>query len=74
MPKHQLDTIGLKCHEPILKLAAKAVDIESGDVLEVSGDCPFFEDEVRKWCERLNKRILAVDAEEGKKKKITIQF
>ncbi len=42
-----LNTLGKKCIQPILKIAVKAADIESGDILEVLGDCPTFEKDVR---------------------------
>ncbi|MEW6213685.1 MAG: sulfurtransferase TusA family protein [Nitrospirota bacterium] len=38
-----LDTLGLKCPQPVLKIAVKAADMQSGDILEVIGDCPTFE-------------------------------
>lgn len=40
---HRSDTVGLKCPQPVLKMAVKAPDIAPGDVLEVLGDCPTFE-------------------------------
>ena len=42
-----LDTIGLKCPQPILKIAVKAADMNLGDILEIIGDCPTFERDVR---------------------------
>jgi tRNA 2-thiouridine synthesizing protein A len=57
----QLDALGLKCPQPILKIAAKVPELTQGDILEVSGDCPTFEDDVRKWCERMKKTLLAVN-------------
>jgi len=69
-----LNTLGLKCPQPILKIAVKTVDIKSGDILEVIGDCPTFERDVRVWCERLGKVLLSVKHEGADKKKIQIQF
>ncbi len=37
-----LDTLGLKCPQPVLKIAVKAVNMKSGDILEVLGDCLTF--------------------------------
>jgi tRNA 2-thiouridine synthesizing protein A len=68
-----LDTFGLKCPQPILKIAVKAVDMKTGDILEVSGDCPTFERDVRVWCERLGKVFLSVK-KDGAKKTIQIRF
>ncbi len=69
-----LNTLGLKCPQPVLKIAVKAVDMKSGDILEVIGDCPTFERDVRVWCERLGKVLLSVKHEGADKKKIQIQF
>jgi len=69
-----LDTLGLKCPQPVLKIAVKAADMKSGDILEVLGDCPTFERDVRVWCERLGKVLLAIKDEGADKKRIQIQF
>lgn len=69
-----LDTLGLRCPQPVLKIAVKAPDMNSGDILEVLGDCPTFEKDVRTWCERLDKRLLSVKDEGEGKKRIQIQF
>ena len=69
-----LDTLGLKCPQPVLKLAVRAPDMESGSILEVLGDCPTFEKDVRTWCERLGKVFLSVKDEDQGKKRIRIQF
>jgi tRNA 2-thiouridine synthesizing protein A len=69
-----LDTLGMKCPQPILKLAVKAPDMKAGDILEILGDCPTFEKDVRIWCERLEKLILSVKDEREDRKRIQIQF
>jgi tRNA 2-thiouridine synthesizing protein A len=69
-----LDTLGMKCPQPVLKLAVKAPDMMSGDILEIRGDCPTFERDVRKWCQRLDKPLLAVLDEGDRRKRIQIQF
>ena len=69
-----LDTLGQKCPQPILKIAVKASDMKQGDILEVLGNCPTFEKDVRTWCERLGKVFLSVKDEGQKKKRIQIQF
>lgn len=69
-----LDTLGLKCPRPVLKIAVVAPDMKPGDILEVHGDCPTFEKDVRAWCERLGKVLLAVREEGENKKKIQILF
>jgi tRNA 2-thiouridine synthesizing protein A len=74
MALHVLDTLGLKCPQPVLKIAVQAPDMKPGDILEVLGDCPTFEKDVRTWCERLGKVFLSINDEGGEKRKIQIQF
>ncbi len=68
-----LDTIGVKCPQPVLKIAVIAPGMKPGDILEVAGDCPTFERDIRAWCLRLHKVLLSV-REENNVKKIQIQF
>jgi tRNA 2-thiouridine synthesizing protein A len=69
-----LDTLGQKCPQPVLKIAVRAPDMKPGDILEVLGDCPTFEKDVRTWCERLGKVFLSIQDEGNDKKRIRIQF
>ena len=69
-----LDTLGLKCPQPVLRLAVLAPDMQPGEVLEVLGDCPTFEKDLRTWCERLGKVFLSVKDEGESRKRIQIQF
>ncbi len=69
-----LDTLGLKCPQPVLKIAVMAPDMQSGDILEVLGDCPTFEKDLRIWCERLQKVLLSIKDEGGNAQRIQIQF
>jgi tRNA 2-thiouridine synthesizing protein A len=74
MATEVLDTLGMKCPQPVLKIAVRAPDIKPGDLLEVLGDCPTFEKDIRIWCERLGKVFLSIKDEGGDKKRIQIQF
>jgi len=69
-----LDTLGLKCPQPILKIAVMAPEMRPGDLLEVLGDCPTFEQDLRNWCERLQKVVLSVKDEGQGNKRIHIQL
>ncbi|MEW6002811.1 MAG: sulfurtransferase TusA family protein [Nitrospirota bacterium] len=69
-----LDTSGLKCPQPVLKIAAKSPDMKPGDILEVIGDCPTFEKDIRVWCERVNKILLFIKDEGSGKMRCQIQF
>jgi tRNA 2-thiouridine synthesizing protein A len=72
MAKEVLDMVGIKCPQPVLKIAVKAPDMDPGDILEVVGDCPTFERDVRVWCQRLRKTFLSIQDEGGGKKRIQI--
>ena len=74
MSVEKLDMIGVKCPQPVLKIAVKAPEMKSGDILEVLGDCPTFEKDVRAWCKRLGKVLLSVMDEGNNRKRIQIQF
>ncbi|MBW2173268.1 MAG: sulfurtransferase TusA family protein [Deltaproteobacteria bacterium] len=69
-----IDTLGMKCPQPVLKIAVKAPDMRHGDILEVLGDCPTFEKDLRIWCERLGKVFLSVRDEGQESKRVQIQF
>jgi tRNA 2-thiouridine synthesizing protein A len=69
-----LDTLGQKCPQPVLKIAVTAPDMKHGDVLEILGDCPTFEKDVRTWCTRLGKIFLSVQDYGANEKRIQIQF
>jgi len=56
MAVHILDTKGLKCPQPILKITTTVIKIPKGDILEVTADCETFEKDARDWCQR-NKKI-----------------
>lgn len=74
MTSRQLDATGLKCPQPIMKIAVISSDMQPGDILEVTGDCPTFENDVRAWCGRLKKTLLFVREEEGYRRTIQIRF
>jgi len=50
-----------------------APTVNANDILEVSGDCSTFEKDIRKWCERERKTLLAVNTN-GTASVIRIQF
>ena len=74
MAKITLDALGLKCPQPILKIASKSAQMFHGDTLEVLADCPTFEGDVCLWCERIKKTLLWIRDEDGGKKRCQIQF
>ena len=56
MAVHTLDVLGLKCPQPVLKLAAMARNIPAGDTVEVIADCESFPKDVEAWCGKTGKR------------------
>lgn len=69
-----LNTKGLNCPQPVLKLATQAPQIPVGEVLEIVGDCPTFERDIKSWCERMKKTILEVINEGNNVVRVKIQF
>lgn len=68
-----LDARGLKCPQPTLKITIMSTKMKSGDVLEVTADCPTFEQDVRDWCMR-SKKVLLWVRPEGTAKRCQVQF
>ncbi|TRZ48250.1 MAG: sulfurtransferase TusA family protein [Dehalococcoidia bacterium] len=69
-----LDVLGLKCPQPVLKLAAMAKEIPPGDTVEVLADCESFPKDVQVWCSKSGKTLLFCVDEGGGKHKAQIQF
>jgi tRNA 2-thiouridine synthesizing protein A len=74
MATEVLDCNGMKCPQPVLKMAAKAPTMKPGDILEVLGDCSSFEADVRQWAQRTGKTVLSVRDEGGGKKRAQVKF
>jgi len=73
MAEKLIDAKGLRCPQPVLKVAAKMPEMKAGDILVIEADCPTFEQDMRKWCDRMKKTLLAVNTK-GTAKSIRIQF
>ena len=74
MALHTMDVLGLKCPQPVLKLATMAKDVPAGDTVEVLADCPSFPKDVEAWCTKTKKTLLFCMDEGGGKFKAQIQF
>lgn len=66
----RVDTLGMRCPQPVLLLAHNARARPAGTLVEVRGDCPTFEQDIRAWAQREKKTVLAVM---GAPPKLTIQ-
>lgn len=69
----RVDAAGLRCPQPVLRLAVETAETAPGTVVEISGDCPTFEKDVRTFCERRRKTVLSVRGD-GAKTVIQIQY
>ncbi len=69
----KIDCSGMRCPQPVLKLAVETAETPAGTVVEITGDCPTFEKDIRTFCERRKKTLLAVRGE-GLKTVILIQY
>jgi tRNA 2-thiouridine synthesizing protein A len=74
MATKTLDTLGLKCPQPILKVATLAPQMQPGDILEVTADCESFPKDIKAWAERTGRTLLFCTDEGGGKFKAQIQF
>ena len=64
-----LDYRGLKCPQPTLKLTKETVGMSSGETVEVVADCNTFEDDIKKWCDRMKKTLVWIrDDADGAKR------
>lgn len=70
-----IDARGLKCPVPALKLTEKLMkkEFKVGDVVEITADCPTFENNIKDWCKSF-KKVLVRFQEQGGAKIATIQI
>ena len=68
-----MDCIGMRCPQPVLRLAVESAETPPGTIVEIVGDCPTFEKDIRTFCERRKKTLLAV-RNDGLKTVILIQY
>ncbi|MGB9711202.1 MAG: sulfurtransferase TusA family protein [Thermodesulfovibrio sp.] len=73
MADRSLDFSGLRCLIPVLKLSAIYPEFKKGEVIEVIGDCPTFEKDIKAWALKLGKTILNIE-KFGNKLKVTIRI
>ncbi len=56
----RIDTTGMRCPHPVLVVGNSTADTPRGTIVEVTGDCPTFEKDLRAFCVRRGKTVLAV--------------
>jgi tRNA 2-thiouridine synthesizing protein A len=56
----RVDTLGMRCPQPVLMLAHAVTGKPAGTIVEIRGDCPTFEKDIRSWAQRERKTVLAI--------------
>ncbi len=74
MATKTLDCNGMKCPQPVLKMAILSRKLAAGTILEVFADCPQFPKDVKKWCERQGRVMISCNDTGRGKFKAQIQF
>ena len=69
----RMDCSGMRCPQPVLRLAVETAEVPAGTIVEIVGDCPTFEKDVRMFCERRRKTFLTIRTD-GAKAFIRIQY
>lgn len=69
MARATIDARGLETPLPTLKLTERLLkkDLRPGDVVEITGDCPMFESNVKGWCTTFRKVLVKFEDEQGVK-------
>ena len=62
----RIDCRGMRCPQPVLRLAVETAETPAGTIVEIVGDCPTFEKDVRVFCKRRNKTVLAIRSDAAK--------
>jgi len=60
-----LDYRGLKCPQPVLKLAIKANSLPKGTTVEVLADCHTFANDITNWCTKSGKVLVSIVPKNG---------
>ncbi len=58
-----MDCSGMRCPQPVLRLAFETAELPAGTVVEIVCDCPTCEKDIRTFCERRKKTLLSVRRE-----------
>ncbi len=58
MATENLDCLGLKCPQPILKVVVKIKQMNPGDILDVLADCPSFPTDIKAWSAKTGKILM----------------
>ena len=63
----EMNLYGLKCPQPVLKVATAAKKLPAGEMIEVLADCSSFAKDIDAWCQKTGKTLLfCMDEGDGK--------
>ncbi len=62
----RMDCSGMRCPQPVLKLAVETAEAAPGTVIELICDCPTCEKDIRTFCDRRKKTLLYTRTEGNK--------
>ncbi|WP_076417390.1 sulfurtransferase TusA [Colwellia sp. UCD-KL20] len=61
---HQLDTIGLRCPEPVMMIRKKIRQLDVGDTLLISADDPSTTRDIPSFCRFMDHKLIAQSIDE----------
>ena len=64
-PDFEVNACGVPCPGPIMKLAKKLKEMESGQVLQIIASDVGFSKDVPGWCTKTGNELLAMTSEKG---------
>jgi TusA-related sulfurtransferase len=74
MAKEILDATDIEWSQVVFRIAVKIGSMKHGDVLEITGTHPSLEDVIMTWCERVKKKVIAINPGDRGGIKCQIQF
>ena len=66
MSDQTVEYLGLKCPQPVLRVAIEARKASPGTMLTIIADCASFPSDLKKWCEKTGKPLLSCNSVNGK--------
>lgn len=61
----KLNTCGMQCPGPIMKVSEAMADANDGDIIEVQSSDPAFSADIEAWCRRTGNKFLGLTTEKG---------
>ncbi|GAB1476837.1 CoA-disulfide reductase [Bacillota bacterium] len=61
----KLNTCGMQCPGPIMKVSDTLADAKEGDIIEIKSSDPAFGADVEAWCRRTGNTFISISSEKG---------